>query len=163
MNSVMTIFAIILSAIAITVSIYTFRRTHKTSIKPVLIFSNDIESPADTTSWYLQNVGIGPALNVIVGSGEKEGVWEAENFVLLPALSVQGRVHLDWVRAPKALVATYSDSFGQNYTSICVGNRNRVVELNLYPSLSTETSLHQLRKHRTSIKSSTQSERSRAE
>ena len=118
MDTVVPIFALIVSVIAITVSVYTFKRIHKTSIKPVLVFSNDIESPAERTSWYVQNVGNGPALNVMVGSGEKEGDWEAANSVLLPALSIQGRVHLDWIRAPKALVATYSDSFGQNYTSI---------------------------------------------
>jgi len=155
MDTVVAIFALLVSAIAITVSVYTFKRTHKTSIKPVLVFSNDIESPAERTSWYVQNVGNGPALNVMVGSGEKEGDWEAENSVLLPALSVQGRVHLDWIRAPKALVATYSDSFRQDYTSICAGNRNRVVESNLYPSLNTKMSLHQLRKHRTPSRSNT--------
>lgn len=149
MDTVIAISALLASVIAITVSVYTFKRAHKTSIKPVLVFSNDIESPADKTSWYVQNVGNGPALNVMVGSGGKEGDWEASNSVLLPALSVQGRVHLAWVWAPKALVATYSDSFGQDYTSICVGNRNRVVESNLYPNLKTKTSLHQLRKHRT--------------
>lgn len=155
MDTVVPIFALIVSVIAITVSVYTFKRIHKTSIKPVLVFSNDIESPAERTSWYVQNVGNGPALNVMVGSGKKEGDWEAANSVLLPALSIQGRVHLDWIRAPKALVATYSDSFGQNYTSICVGNRNRVVESNLYPSLNNKTSLHQLRKHRTPSRSNT--------
>jgi hypothetical protein len=145
MDITIAVLALLFSAIAVTVSVYSFKRTHKTSIKPVLAFSNDIERQPEKTSWYVQNVGNGPALNVIVGSGTKDGDWDPTKCVLLPALSVNARVQLDWLWAPMALIAIYSDSFGATYTTICVGNRNRVVESNLHPHLKAKTSLHRLR------------------
>jgi hypothetical protein len=55
--------------------------------------------------------------------------------VLLPALERGGRRQLRWLKSTGALLATYEDSCGGEYTSTCADNRNRVVEGNRHPNL----------------------------
>ena len=137
--------SVFLSLFAITISVYTAKRAHRTSIKPVLIFSNDIELLGGNTSWYVKNVGNGPAVNIILVSGPNCQEWITDYIVIIPALATGERHHLDWIPAKGALVATYSDAFNRVYTTVCEKNRNRIYENNLYPKFVPTKSLYQLR------------------
>jgi hypothetical protein len=89
------------------------------------------------TAYYkLENLGAGPALNVLVTGGTDESHWSAEETILMPAISQGGRKHLGWLRSQRAIVATYSDILGNEYTTLATSNRQHISRRNRYPALA---------------------------
>src|ERR1700685_878931 len=63
---------LIFSASALLLSLLSFRLTDVRSVKPVLTITFENES-----GWNLNNIGNGPALNVIVSQRPEGGIWSA--------------------------------------------------------------------------------------
>ena len=89
------------------------------------------------TAYYkLENLGAGPALNVVVTGGADERHWNTAETILMPAISQGGRKHLGWLRSQGAIVATYADILGNEYTTLATRNRQHISQRNKYPALS---------------------------
>lgn len=115
------------SVVAVIISYYSFKETHKTSIQPMVIFFHDPENKF----YCAKNVGNGPALNVFIAGGESKEKPSSE-VVLISAIEVGGVVRLEWVRSKLALIATYIDIDKHEYTTICENNLNSMSKKNKY-------------------------------
>ena len=63
--------AAILSVIAVvTISIITYTASHRRQIRPVLIFAF-----RDSAACQIENVGNGPAMNIVLGHGDSNKRW----------------------------------------------------------------------------------------
>lgn len=132
------------SLLAIGVSYYCFKTTQRRSIRPVLIFSSYAKGESGVTSWHVENAGSGPAVNVLLAAGDTKRVWNEQTALLLPALPAGSKFHLNWIHHPGSLLATYADSEGRAYTSICVDNRNHIAATNRYPHMTPKIYSYQL-------------------
>lgn len=103
---------------------------YQSSLQPVIVFYNKGQRP-----WEISNVGKGPALNIITAGGDTEFNWDAENSLLISAISAGNELEMTWIKRQGALVAIYTDALGKEYTTVCVKNRNTITESNLYPDL----------------------------
>lgn len=124
------VLSIILSGLALVVSLVTFGLNYKTSLdnsvlarKPVLIFEYESKD-----GWGLRNIGTGPALNVLVAQRGQDGKWFYP--VRIPPLSKEGRFPLKWLGHINStdLGATYSDTENLPYTAICANDLSKVAE-----------------------------------
>jgi hypothetical protein len=86
-------------------------------------------------AWVLQNVGNGPALNVLVAQ-RQDGKWF--NPVIVPPLSVNSSYPLKWLGRINStgLGATYADFEDTRYKSTLGGERSRTYEGDRLPSWS---------------------------
>lgn len=123
-----------LSSTALLVSVVTFalnyrqsRRSAVLTRKPVLVFEYDGNS-----GWMLRNVGIGPALNVLVAQRRGDGEWF--NPVRVPPLSKDGKFVLQWLNHVNTtgLGATYTDTEQMPYTSTCGNDLSKTFEGTLF-------------------------------
>lgn len=64
--SILQIFTLALSVLAVGVSYYAATRTYRSGLRPFLIFYNSEFDSEEETSWTLENAGSGPAINVVV-------------------------------------------------------------------------------------------------
>jgi hypothetical protein len=129
--SVATVIAIVSLTIAATSFVVNYWVGHRAAIrarKPVLVFVDDPKRG----SWVLQNVGNGPALNVLVAQREFD-YWI--NPVLTPPLAKDAVFALEWLGRVNTtgLGATYSDFEDRRYTSTLGGERSRAYEHNRLP------------------------------
>src|SRR5262249_24859691 len=106
---------VIVSVIAILVA----RRAVTRSIRPVLVFVCEVRGEV----WRLQNVGSGPALDVVVAEKDREEQPWAR-FKRLPPLPKDGEIRLR--AAPSFFAVTYHDVEDNVYSTICAGYRNRL-------------------------------------
>lgn len=134
-----------LSVLALCFSYVSFRRSHRTGIRPVLIFSNDAFDEACTTTWFVENAGNGPALNVVLCGGVSLAELDLRDAVVIPSLAKGSKERLGFIAQRVALVAKYSDIHGAKYTSTCFDNTNRLFERDKYPRLQPKRALFQIR------------------
>jgi hypothetical protein len=130
--------ATVISIVSIAIALFSFtlnyglaRRAAVRARKPVLVF---VDAPEQGT-WVLQNVGNGPALNVLVAQ-RQDGKWF--NPVIVPPLSADSSYPLKWLGRVNStgLGATYSDFEDTAYTSTLGGERSRTHEGNRLPNWS---------------------------
>jgi hypothetical protein len=116
-ESVIALVALVFSALSFRLS----KKTFVTDIRPVLVFVW-----ADKTGWKVQNIGAGPALNVVIGSCKENHPWGKP--VRIPSLSANGDFSLHWICADDAwgLAAKYHDINGKLYSSICSDDLSEV-------------------------------------
>ena len=131
-----TVIAVISVAIAAASFVANYLIAQRAGVrarKPVLVFVDDPEREC----WVLQNVGNGPALNVLVAQ-RQGGQWF--NPVLAPPLGKDSAFPLTWLgRADvTGLGATYSDFEDRRYTSTLGGERSRTYEQNRLPAWPDE-------------------------
>lgn len=134
--SVATIIAISSLALAATSFAVNFWIAHRGAVrarKPVLVFVDDPERQC----WVLQNVGNGPALNVLVAQ-RHSGQWF--NPVLTPPLAKDSIFPLTWLGRVNTtgLGATYSDFEDRRYTSTLGGERSRTYDQGRLPGWRDE-------------------------
>jgi len=132
--STATVISIVSLAIALVSFVLNYglaRRAAVRARKPVLVF---VDAPEQGT-WVLQNVGNGPALNVLVAQ-RQDGKWF--NPVIVPPLSVDSSYPLKWLGRVNStgLGATYSDFENTLYTSTTGGERSRTYVGNRLPTWS---------------------------
>lgn len=125
-TDLIAILSVGISLIAVVFSYYSFRRTLHASTKPVLIFSM-----TSTFRWRLDNVGTGPAINLTVG--DRSSDYSFVSITNCYPLAAGERLDLLWIKGAYELAAVYTDVYGNTFTTLCNGNRNRVVSGNEFP------------------------------
>jgi hypothetical protein len=109
--------AVLVSVIAILVA----KRAVTRSFRPVLVFVCEVRDKV----WRVQNVGTGPALNILVAEKDRdEQPWA--RFKRVPPLPRDGEILLR--SAPRFLAVTYHDAENNAYSTICSGYRNRLLK-----------------------------------
>jgi hypothetical protein len=112
----------LLAWIPVLVSVFAVlvaKRAVTRSIRPVLVFVCEVRDEV----WCVQNVGAGPALDVLVAEKDRdEQPWA--RFRRVPPLPKDGKIRLR--SAPSFLAVTYHDAENNAYSTICTGYRNRL-------------------------------------
>jgi len=126
LGTVLPLVALALSAISLAASIWTFTRVEKRSVRPVLVFRVGPDA-----TWVIENVGNGPAMNVLVG----EQSWQNKTWdriIQCNPIAVRDSITLPWLREARELAATYTDVSGRRYTSWCQSHLTEVLDGNKF-------------------------------
>lgn len=130
---VISVVALVLSATTFGVNLWVGHRAAVRARKPVLVFVDD----PGAGCWTLQNIGNGPALNVIVAQ-RQDGEWF--NPVRARPLAKDQVLALGWLGRVNGtgLGAGYTDAEGQLYTSTVGGEVLRTYEGRRLPDWEAE-------------------------
>ena len=110
---VISLIALTLSVIATISSIYFSNIGLKTNVLPTLVFVFD-----SGKGWAINNVGNGPALNVVVAH-QVHGDDNWKDPTRLYPIPEDDVVHIEWVGLnPNKLIATYTDVHNRPYNSL---------------------------------------------
>lgn len=115
----------IIAGIALIVSLGTLVFSiisERTKRKPILVFEYQTAS-----GWHLNNIGNGPALNVVMGLSEQR-IEKWEDFVRIPALAVGSKFHIFWLGDEdiRSLGAEYMDFADTYYSTISIHDKNYI-------------------------------------
>lgn len=131
MKVVLPVVAILVSLTSFVVNFSHTRRRDVVSRMPVLIFEY-----TEDRGWVLRNVGLGPAMNILVaqapGGRQRTCVEETGSGwvrpVRVPPLPQDGICGLHWVAhiSKASLGATYTDFEGRSYTVTCRNDLSQV-------------------------------------
>lgn len=135
MEGIVPIASCVIAVLALLISACSFWWSYRTSVRPVLVFFNDEFSPEHKTTWSVQNVGNGPALNVVLCGGKTLQTLDESVCAILPALAPGAKERLSFVKTRLVFVATYSDLRGVKYTSTCSESINVFSSRNRFPRL----------------------------
>src|SRR5215467_4188933 len=128
----LSITALIVSVISFSMSYLQSRRSAITGVMPVLAFVYDKEG-----QWFLQNLGNGPALNIIVAEkARNDSQWS--NPVRIPPLPREGRFPLHVNVNARWLGASYMDIEGHEYSATCADDDSRVRPGRIFPNWKTD-------------------------
>jgi hypothetical protein len=118
-SAVIASFSAIVALSTFAFTMYKGRYDQIVAVKPILVFVYDGE-----TGWAIQNIGAGPALNIIVakkegGINSPTGVWLAP--VRIPPMKKDGSFPLHWDshNNTHGFGATYQDTWERFYTTTC--------------------------------------------
>lgn len=128
----------IVSVVSLALTYYLFRQTQRANVMPVLVFAR-----ISTNRWQLANVGHGPAVSIVVGDKASDGKWGYK--VRCFPIAAGAQVPLDWLHHGNELVATYTDTRGNTYSSVCSMNENRLYQSNRFPDLVPSVDEYSLR------------------
>lgn len=124
-----TICSTIIALLAAFISYYTFKRTIKNEVRPVLVFTR-----RSATLWKIQNIGKGPAIRVVVGERLRDGKttkWGTiANCYPIPS---EAEISLTWIEDGFEFATVYTDVHGESFTTHFSAGRNIVYEKNLFP------------------------------
>lgn len=123
--------------------------THR--IRPVLVFYNTGKDKEGKNRWVLKNVGNSTAINLLVSCGAELHKWTEKDTVLFPALTQNETIVLNWISRYRALVTIYSDIEDNEYTTICIDNKNKINKGNIYPDLKPDKFEYQLQQNQMKI------------
>lgn len=117
----LSLIAIIVALISLTVSTWSGLRAIIVGMRPVLVFEYDSDE-----GWVLYNIGNGPALNILVAQKRVKGGWF--NPVRIPPLPKEGKFLLGWLQHVNdtGLGSCYEDFKARAYSSICGNDLSRV-------------------------------------
>jgi hypothetical protein len=125
LRDVISLFALCISGAAVAFAIFKGRYDQIVGVKPALVFVYT------EIGWQIQNIGSGPALNIIIGKKEEgiassNGQWSQP--VRIPPLKKDAAFHLHWDPESNSygLGATYEDMWGRRYTTTCGNDLNRI-------------------------------------
>jgi hypothetical protein len=122
----------VISIFSLVVSSYLSIRSARAQIRPVLVLLYDTGS-----GWRIENVGNGPALNVIVSVKANRNL-EWPDPVRVPPLAANGAFVLEWLRrldlGTASIGVYYEDFHGKKYSSVCTDNLTTVKDGSLFPS-----------------------------
>lgn len=127
-KTLLTAVAVIVSLGSVAVTLFIYKRTATAARKPTLIFEYSKDG------WLLNNVGNGPALNVIVARKNPGADWFDP--VRVPGFAKDGTMRLHWCAHDNehGLGASYEDSAGKSYTVTCGDDLSRISEGNRLPA-----------------------------
>lgn len=120
--SVLSIVAIVISAVSFSLSFWLSLKSARSGIRPVLAFVYNGES-----GWHLRNIGNGPALNITVAQKNVERqIWFDP--VRVPPLEEESRLPLEWLGHVNdtGLGVVYEDFQGRTYSSTCGNDLTRI-------------------------------------
>lgn len=100
----------------------------QSSIQPVLVFTR-----RGSPGWWLENVGNGPALNLVIGCGDKAATWS--RIMRAYPMAAGAKVAVEWAHPGEHLAATYEDARGKAYTSYCYCGKwsTQILRRNRFP------------------------------
>ncbi|MDP2400620.1 MAG: hypothetical protein Q8M66_01445, partial [Actinomycetota bacterium] len=116
---VLALISVAIAGFALVISVITYRGAVRAATRPVLVFS--MISPK---VWQVTNVGVGPAVRLLVADIDSDGVRHTITncYPLAPGAS-----HLiRWHKLGMGLVAQYEDIHGRAFTSECHHYENRL-------------------------------------
>lgn len=121
MEQIVAILALVISLFSFLFAFWKGRYDQITTVRPALVFVYDAEG------WVIQNVGTGPALNILVakkelGKGGRPARWIDP--VRIPPLKRDGSFALH--NNTHGLGATYEDMWSRPYTTTCGRDLNRI-------------------------------------
>ena|SRR5215210_7565315 len=124
--------ALVVSLISFAVSFWQRREADITGVKPALAFVFD-----NKAGWRLQNIGNGPALNVVVAEKHSEDGWF--NPVRIPPIAKGDEFALHWIAPDNSngLGATYTDIQDRPYTSTSGNDYSRIIAGHELPATIT--------------------------
>lgn len=122
MQDMLTGISVFIAVLALSFSYASFRTTHRTRIRPILIFGHGGRDSPDVSIWYVHNVGYGPAINVTIAGGDMTKHWDEERATQFPAIGLGERLGLKCVGPTGALLAQYFDAEGRGDVPIAVEN-----------------------------------------
>jgi hypothetical protein len=118
--------ALVVSFASLLFTVWKGRIDQRVGVKPALVFVYDRDA-----GWQLQNIGSGPALNVVVawkehGQDAKPDQWVRP--VRIPPLRKDGVFSIHWDRDNNThgLGATYEDIWDRPYSTTCGNDLNSV-------------------------------------
>jgi hypothetical protein len=114
-EAILALIPVLVSVIAIFVAKGAVTR----SLRPVLVFVCEVRDEV----WCVQNVGTGPALDVLVAEKDRDQQPWAR-FKRVPPLPKDAKIRLR--SAPGFLAVTYHDAENNAYSTICSGYKNRL-------------------------------------
>lgn len=120
LDSMLPWMALLVSIIAVIISYLSSRRARITGIRPVLVFTYD-----QTIGWTIQNVGNGPALDVITVRRPFEKDW-IDPEQINPIARGESTRFGSSTEPLEAFGCTYCDVNGKAYTSIVENNRTKI-------------------------------------
>jgi hypothetical protein len=129
--------AAIIATCSLFYSVYSARRTAVRSRQPDLVFEY-----ADD-GWYLENVGNGPAINILLAFRGDKTPWKCP--LRIPPLAKDAKYHIKELGrlSVRHLGASYTDSSGHWYSTLSVNDENVVERGRALPSFDdSEISRH---------------------
>jgi hypothetical protein len=119
-------FSAIVALFAFAFTMYKGRYDQIVAVKPALVFVYDGD-----TGWAIQNIGAGPALNIIVAKKEVGADSSGRGWiqpVRIPPLKKDGifSIHWDLHNNTHGLGATYQDIWERFYTTHCGNDLNSI-------------------------------------
>lgn len=111
--------SVFISLLAVVLSYYAFRKTLREGIRPVLIFSRRTGA-----LWQIENVGSGPAIDLVIADRDTTGEWRS--CTRCYPLAVGAVAELVWIAHGSQLVAEYWDVRGAVFTTSYQDGINRV-------------------------------------
>jgi hypothetical protein len=132
-DELISVLALTVSMFFVAISIWNARRARVRAVQPVLVFQYD-----STEGWLLQNVGNGPAIDVVVAERLPGHQWAHP--VRIPPLSRDGRFRLRWLDHTNVtqLGVACSDADGQHYSSVCARDRTTIQRGRCMPTWSDD-------------------------
>ncbi len=127
MNSEIAMSAVAL-IVSTSVALIAYAFTRANSDRPILVFTLH-----SGKRWHVDNVGNGPALNILVADLAADGA--TQKIVNCAPVPAGGRFGVPWLQGGHELVAIYSDVHNRHFTTVCGSNRNRFARRNLYPKM----------------------------
>ena len=94
---------------------------------PLLIFTR-----RSATEWQLENVGNGPALDLLLGERNFGDKWTNEIISLYP-VAAKTLIPLPRLKSAKELAVTYKDAYNRKFTSVCDEDTTKVFFYNKFP------------------------------
>ena len=107
--------AVIGGVVAWLVSNYNYRR----NVRPVLIFTKRAQS-----FWHLENVGSGPAVNVLICDSKTDGKWKFPT--RYHSLGVRDKAELLSSPSTDSFAVRYSDINGKWYATTCIDSQTKI-------------------------------------
>ena len=124
-----TICSTLIAFLAVFISYYTFKRTIKNEVRPVLVFTR-----RSATLWQIQNIGKGPAIRVVIGEKLRDGKMTKWGTIAnCYPISASADISLTWIEDGFEFAAVYTDIHGESFTTHFKAGRNMVYEKNLFP------------------------------
>jgi len=122
----MSMGALVISLCSLVYTVMNNSRDQIASVRPAIVFVYSGDS-----GWQIQNIGSGPALNVIISQNEGSSEANTGNWVKpvrIPPLKKDGFFSLHWMPFSnvRRLGATYDDMWGRPYTTTCESDLNKI-------------------------------------
>jgi hypothetical protein len=124
----LSLLALVVSLISLVTSSVLSMRTLRTNIKPVIAVLYDGER-----GWLINNVGNGPALNIVVCQRDPQHHWLHP--VRVPPLPVHGTFELRWLghENDHAIGVMYEDLHRYKYSSVCANDLTTINDGSIFP------------------------------
>jgi hypothetical protein len=121
-----SLIALVVSFATLGYTVYKGRIDQRVSVKPALVFVYD-----QASGWQVQNIGAGPALNVIVALREHYEDGRASKWITpvrVPPLRKDGAFPIHWASHDNThgFGATYDDIWDRPYSTTCGADLNVV-------------------------------------